>query len=86
MTPETQFAKGHIPWNKGLKGFVHKGSFKKGHSQSNTGRTHFQKGLIPWSKLNPELMPEPKNKGRESAYTQKEIKNTELSLSRVQAA
>lgn len=26
------------------------GSFKKGHSIINTGRTHFQKGMVPWNK------------------------------------
>jgi len=25
-------------------------SFKKGHAQSNTGKTHFKKGYTPWNK------------------------------------
>lgn len=41
------FQKDCIPWNKGIKGATNKGSFKKGHLQSNTGRTHFKKGTSP---------------------------------------
>jgi hypothetical protein len=29
---------------------ANKTSFKKGHKQSNTGRTHFKKGFVPWNK------------------------------------
>ena len=36
-------------WNKGKKGFKHSGSFKSGHSQSNTGKTHFKKGQKAWN-------------------------------------
>ena len=44
------FKKGCVPWNKGKKGCTHSGSFKKGHLQSNTGRTHFKKGMTTWCK------------------------------------
>ena len=37
------------PWNKGKK-MIHSGSFKKGHPQSNTGKTHFKKGRISENK------------------------------------
>jgi len=47
---DTKFKKGQTPWNKGMDGFIHKGSFKKGHPTSNTGRTHFPKGHTPWTK------------------------------------
>ena len=40
----TSFKKGLTPWNKGKKGFYHSGSFKKGHKQLNTGRTHLKGG------------------------------------------
>ena len=94
---DKRFEKGHTPWNKGMKGFVHKGSFKEGHAQSNTGKTHFKKGHIPWSKLNPELMPEPWNKGmkdvqsseakgRETILSQKKIKNINLDFTKLQAS
>ena len=33
---EGYFKKGHIPWNKGMKGFISSASFKKGHD--NKGR------------------------------------------------
>lgn len=29
---------------------ANKTSFKKGHAQSNTGKSHFKKGCIPWNK------------------------------------
>lgn len=38
-----KFKKGHVPSNKGIKGWKNSGSFVKGHSQSNTGKTHFKK-------------------------------------------
>lgn len=38
-----------------MENFVHEGSFKMGHEQSNTGRTHFKKGDIPWTKNNPGI-------------------------------
>lgn len=38
-----------------MKGFVHRGSFKRGHAQLNTGRTHFKKGDTPWTKSNPGI-------------------------------
>jgi len=49
-TESTTFQKGSIPWNKGMAGFIHSGSFKPGHAQSNTGRTHYKNGCIPWTK------------------------------------
>ncbi len=35
--------KKRIPWNKGLKGYTNKGSFKKGHIPTSTGTTYFKK-------------------------------------------
>lgn len=32
--------KGYIPWNKGLTGFKHSGSFKKGHAKGFAGHKH----------------------------------------------
>ena len=29
---------------------ANRGSYKKGHPQSNTGKTHFKKGCVPWNK------------------------------------
>jgi len=45
-------------WNKGKKGCVNGGSFKKGHPQLNTGKTHWKKGNPgPWKgKHLPEAM------------------------------
>ena len=54
-----QFLKGHIPWNKGLKGYTNRGSFQKGHKGFRkfylkgthySPKTEFKKGLIPWIK------------------------------------
>jgi len=87
-----QFQKGNTSWNKGMKGFIHKGSFKKNHPQSNTGRTHFKKGLIPWSKLHPELMKPNKGSfklGHQPANKDLELikqETKELKLSEAQCA
>lgn len=82
-----KFKKGHTPWNKGIKGFIHNGSFKEGHSQSNTGRTHFKKGNIPWSKYNKELMPKPKNKGLEFRRLNTTVlQKTKINLTKMQCA
>lgn len=43
-TGRTWFKKGHIPWNKGIKGAVNSGSFKKGH------KFCFKKGHKPHNK------------------------------------
>ncbi len=59
---KTEFKKGQIPWNKGLKGlqiawnkglkgFRHSGSFKKGHSiYKGVEKGWFKKGQTPWIK------------------------------------
>lgn len=83
----TKFQKGNIPWNKGKKGFVHNGSFKKSHAQSNTGRTHFKKGHIPWSKNHKELMSEPWNKSLEFRRLNTTIlQKTKINLTKMQCA
>jgi len=93
----TKFQKGHVPWNKGMKGFAPNDCFKKGHPQYNTGRTHFKKGHIPWSKDHKELMPEPWNKGLELGESKakglefarlgtKALQNIKLDLSKIQCA
>jgi hypothetical protein len=41
------FQKGYIPWNKGMKGYTNKGSFKKG---SPAPKTAFKVGQESWNK------------------------------------
>ena len=41
------FEKGYIPWNKGLKGYTNKGSFKKGNKSWNKGTKGIMKA---WNK------------------------------------
>lgn len=51
LSYKTEFQKGHTSWNDGIS-MVHKGSFKDGHKQSNTGRTHFKKNDLRISREN----------------------------------
>ena len=77
--------------------FIPSGSFKKGHPQSNTGRTHFKKGHIPWSKGKKGIHLSPnsefkigylsKRKNLEfKNLTTKNLKNAKLNLTKEQCA
>lgn len=82
-----KFQKGHIPWNKGKKGFVHNGSFKKDHIQSNTGRTHFEKGHISWVKGRKGILPPPKQKGLEFRRLNTTVlQKTKMNLTKMQCS
>lgn len=43
--------KGHIPWNKGKKGIIHSGSFRKGYvlPQESIEKMRLTKTNVPWS-------------------------------------
>ncbi len=67
---------GRIPWNKGMKGFVHSGSFKKGHKLSKKSLTKLSESLKErkvWNKdLTKEIDERVKRSGEIQSKTKKE--------------
>uniref|UniRef100_A0A6H1ZJQ3 Nuclease associated modular domain-containing protein n=1 Tax=viral metagenome TaxID=1070528 RepID=A0A6H1ZJQ3_9ZZZZ len=47
-----RFVKGESSWNKGLKGWINSGSFKKGHKRGMTGKIHSQEAKEKIKKAN----------------------------------